>query len=101
MAPGAVMIPLHDALPKHSMIPCTRADQVNQKTSLGWQPPRNMTFHAAAHEPAPPSPTTANNPKTTEAATDVNNAEEASHWQHVAPDRLRQTAETETTMPND
>ena len=49
-APGAVRIPLQDAMSKHAMIPCARFDQVASKSQQGGLPAKKMTFHATAQD---------------------------------------------------
>ena len=56
-APGAVRIPLHDAMSTHSMIPCEHFDQLKQKKPAGGMPARKMTVHATkADKREPPAP---------------------------------------------
>ena len=45
-APGAVRIPLQDAMSKHAMIPCARFQQLQATRPQGGLPSRKMTFHA-------------------------------------------------------
>ena len=49
-APGAVRIPLQDAMSKHAMIPCARFDQVTPKSQQGGLPTKKMTFHATSKD---------------------------------------------------
>ena len=44
--PGAVRIPLQDAMSKHAMIPCARFTDLKSGESRGGLPVRKMTFHA-------------------------------------------------------
>ena len=71
-ARGATHAPLHDAMPKRSMIPCARFGQLETKASPGGLPAKKMTFHAIvrAEKEEPPSQSTGSSCSTGEPRAD-------------------------------